>query len=166
MKNRLILGVGLIVLLGGLLHYCNRPTIRPTKPDALLPTEKEHVSINSESDTLEVITPTEHKVISGIRHTEISIGKDGSVKVTAHPYGFSCTPGIGASYRTRLGEEGDIEWYYYHRLGAHVGIYHDTDVRAFLGVSYNLSRIKLSNTSLMLGLDNHKDLLGLVTVRL
>lgn len=93
-------------------------------------------------------------------HAVVSTSKDGNVEIAVKQKGFSLQGGFGGIYSDAPRLALDVQWAYYRRFGFHCGIA-GGDARPaivpFFAVSYRLDQIRLSNTSLMVGVTTRKE---------
>jgi hypothetical protein len=90
----------------------------------------------------------------------VSTAKDGNVAISVKQTGFSLQAGLGGIYADCPRLTLDLQLAYWRRFGAHVGLgfanAHPTVV-PFFAASYRLDGIRLSNTSLLVGVSVRKD---------
>lgn len=91
-------------------------------------------------------------------HASIEIRKDGTVAVTARAWGTEIRPFVGMAVDTdrRAAAQVGLDLLYWHRWEAGIAgsfaLYGGRDVRIVGSVGYNI----WSNTSIYVGVDNHK----------
>lgn len=95
-------------------------------------------------------------------HATVTVKKDGSTDVAVKKAGMSWQLGGGIVYADRLRLGVDFQFAYWNRFGGHVGIaFADKPVAIpFVGVSYRLDQLRLSNTSLLVGITPRKEWIG------
>lgn len=109
--------------------------------------------------------------IDGAREVRVSIGKEGQVKVTARYRGFCFEPGFGLLYSDQAESryELDAEVFFSRRHGAYIGlnapIKDARRIRAHLAYGYTLPFRKLSNTTVLVGMDSRKEVVAGVRVK-
>jgi len=128
-----------------------------------------------------IIDPIKHKITTVTRNpdgstktretylpdrpTQIIENKDGTIKIIVRKFGTEVRPYIGVGFGdvTRIQIGTDV--FYYKKLDLGLGLgFNPTklkDIRPNLNLSYNV----YSNTSLFIGVDSHRDILGGLKVR-
>ncbi len=110
------------------------------------------------------------ETIDGAREVRVSVGKDGQITITARTRGVSLQPGFGAAYangdaRFLL----DIETVFHKRhsllAGLNVPVQDAKRIRGHIAYGYTLPFRRFSNTTLLVGFDSDKKILGGVRVR-
>lgn len=95
----------------------------------------------------------------------ITLNKDGSVSVKNQKFGLTFQPGLAIGFVDGPRVAVHAKVLYWSRLGLNTGISGrltgHVDPRIFVALSYAL----ISNTSVMLQLDNHKEIGGYLSVR-
>lgn len=133
-------------------------TRRPRNRDGVRPPVLRGGEPQPKDDAIEVIKGTD-----GARGTRVSIGKDGTVKLTERTYGFLNEFGTGIYASTRYARF-FVDWqpvfYRRHGLNINVGITLNgsKDVRPGIAYSYLLPFKYLSNSSIIIGIDSEKDI--------
>lgn len=94
----------------------------------------------------------------------ITVNKDGSVTVKSQRFGFAYEPGLAIGYGDALRLGPIMRLAYFDRFGLNLGasfkLQGHVDGRVFIAGSYNF----VSNTSLFVGIDHRKDLIGGLSV--
>lgn len=172
-----ILEVGLVlVVLGLVLNKCHKQEQVLTTP-VLKENEKQKIIVDTRRKTIQVVrrignvkhpgeaVPQVTKTTSGVRKVVVTETDDGEITVTAVQSGFVCEPGLAIYYsdRARLGL--DVQLAYWHSyglvLGAGVNLGEEPrTIRAHVAVSRSLPLNLFSNTSVFVGVDNKKDVVG------
>ncbi len=98
------------------------------------------------------------------KRATIIVNKDGTVSVKPQRFGFGYEPGLGIGYGDALRIAPNLKVVYFDRFGLNVGasfkVQGHVDGRLFVAGSYNFA----SNTSLFVGIDHRKDLIGGLSV--
>jgi len=112
------------------------------------------------------------KVNPNARKTAITVKDDGTIDYYSPIWGFVFEPGYTAFYTDdKLWYGADVEWFYFKRWGVTTGFGLATRNQGLkvrfnvLSVNYNLPFRILSNTSLLIGLDDKKEFLAGIRVR-
>lgn len=98
-------------------------------------------------------------------HVVVSTKKDGQVDIHVKQAGLSLQAGFGGIFSDTARLSLDLQLAYWRRIGAHCGVAisdaHPAVV-PFFAASYRLDQLRLSNTSLLVGVTTRKEpLLGL-----
>lgn len=188
MKKKLIIGAALLAIVVAVRMWIDHRNRRDAVEFApvLKENEREKIIVNTRSGMIRRVarrTPTlggngpsgtpgrnpgEETVtdISGVRKVAVTIDKDGSVKVYAPTKGVIFEPGLAAFYSDenfRLGF--DVQFFYWRRFGLNAGagstLEKPYSVKAFVAGSYNI----YSNTSVIVGITQTKEIATGVRVR-
>jgi hypothetical protein len=148
-----------ILLVIGVVRYCDRPVVAPTPLSALAPSDKARVIVRGKT----VTTITADKTVKTFAPdgADIRVGKDGKVSVTMRKFGFLREPGLGAAWNgDKLKLAFDLKLAYYRRFGLHFGSVYDPGGKKFKDilrpvafVSYAMPTDSFANTSLWLGVE-------------
>ena len=181
-KIGLYLEIGLFVVLSAwIFTKCHAKAVEKEQvliSPVLKEHEKEKIIIDTQHKTVSVVRrvgsvknpvdaviPQVEKRTEGVRKVVVTETDDGEITVTAITHGFICEPGVAIYYsdRARLGL--DVQVYYWHQyglvLGAGVNMGGEPrTVRAHIAVTRTLPINLFSNTSVFLGVDNKKDVVG------
>lgn len=99
----------------------------------------------------------------GVRHIATTLNKDGTIDRIIINRGFAFEPGLLLGTDSQGALVGvDTQWFYWSDFGLISGLSALTtfkNPRLHLAVSYNLSSIKLNNTSLFVGVNTNKSLM-------
>jgi len=109
---------------------------------------------------------TETRVVKEVRRATVVIKDDGEVQIKARSWGFCFEPGLGLGFNAGPRPIGDVQFFYFREWGINPGLYYKDNFRLYLAGSYSLSRLRLGNTSLWMGLDLQKEIIFGVRVRL
>lgn len=115
--------------------------------------EDRKISVLSKKGTKAAYVPS-----SG--HAVVSTSKDGDVKISVKQAGFSLQSGLGGSYADTGRFTLDLQIAYWRRIGFHAGVgFADAHPAAvpFFAVSYKLDQLRLTNTSLFVGVTTRKE---------
>jgi hypothetical protein len=101
-------------------------------------------------------------------HTVISVQKDGTTKMTVKNKGLSLQAGLGGVYADRLRLTADLQVGYWNRTSVHLGlaIADAPVVVPYVALGYRLDRIRLNNTSVIVGISARKDIVLGVRIEL
>lgn len=176
-KIGLILEIVAGLALAGLIFTkCHKAEQVLTTP-VLKENEKQKIIVDTRRKTIQVVrrignvkhpgeaVPQVTKTTSGVRKVVVTETDDGEITVTAIQSGFVCEPGLAIYYSDRARIGLDVQIAYWHSyglvLGAGVNMGEEPrTIRAHIAVSHTLPLNLLSNTSVFLGVDNKKDVVG------
>src|SRR5262245_39062400 len=128
LKIGLILTLVLVVL--GLLRYCDRPKIMPTQPGKLAPDERERIEIKGR--TVTVIRADKTVSTFAPNGTRVSVRKDGTIDVSVRKFGLTHEPGLSVIWNgEKLKLAVDMKFLYYRRVALHLGTAYDPTTRKF-----------------------------------
>ncbi len=176
-KIGLVLEVVVALALAGLIFTkCHKQEQVITSP-VLKENEKQKIIVDTKHRTVSVVRrvgspsrpgdtiPQVTKTTEGVREVVVTETDDGEITVTAITAGFICEPGLSLYYsdRARLGL--DVQVAYWHSygllLGAGVNLGEGPrTIRAHVAVSRTLPLNLFRNTSVFVGVDNKKDVVG------
>jgi hypothetical protein len=160
--------LGLIIILGLFGFKACRKLQKKQDKDAtstvLTPDQKEKVTVDPIKHTITITkknsdgSTTTTKNYLPDRPSEIIEDKNGKITVVVHKFGTEMRPylGVGGAFDGTPRVHTGVDFFYYHRMDAGVGL--DTnpsnlkDIRGNLNLSYNF----YSNTSIACSYDNHK----------
>jgi hypothetical protein len=171
--KKILIAAGLLALLGGIAgvkinqwwndHF--HKTV-PTTP-VLKPDEKGRLTV--EGNKVTITTDKGTKEINGVRHTDVTLKKDGSVVLNVREKGFMFEPGLSASITDNGPRAGvDVGFAYWRRLDLIIGVAFNNklvDTRGYLAVGYTPSVKWLSNTDFFVGITTSKAPIGGVRLR-
>ncbi len=159
-----VFGVILVLLATlAIIHRRNAMVDKSILSTTLKPTERAKVIFNRTKGTVQVVDRTglpgmaSQPIYVGRHDTSVSINVDGTLNLSTRSYGTEIAPFIGAAVtpaegmRVALG----LSVLYYKRTELGVGVLlgnKNKDAGTFLNLSYNV----YDNTSLFIGVDNHK----------
>jgi hypothetical protein len=176
-KIGLALDIIVVLAVCGLVFTkCHKQEQVLTTP-VLKENEKQKVIVDTRRKTVSVVrrigtpknpgavVPQVERTTRGVRKVVVTETNDGEITVTAITKGFVCEPGLALYYsdRARLGL--DVQIAYWHSyglvLGAGVNLGEEPrNIRAHVAVSRTLPLNLFSNTSVFVGVDNKKDVVG------
>lgn len=129
LKHKLIAGLVTAALVLGLVKYCDRPVVTPTEPGTLAPGEKERIELDGRTVT-RIRPDTTERVYVPDGRVSVSIGDDNKTRLVYRKHGFMREPGFGLAVTPeKLKLEADVKFYFYHRLGLHLGGTFDPGVK-------------------------------------
>lgn len=135
---------------------------KPPVTDTLKPDEKGRLIVDGR--TVTVITEKGTKEVSGVRRTDVTLKKDGTVVLKVKDKGFAFEPGLSASITDNGPRAGlDVGIAYYKRIDLIVGIAFNNrlvDTRGYLAVGYTPPVKWLSNTDFFVGITTSKAPIG------
>jgi hypothetical protein len=165
-----------LCLAGLIFTKCHKQEQVTTSP-VLKDNEKQKIIVDTRRKTIQVVRrvgtvkqpgasiPQVTETTRGVRKVVVTETDDGEITVTAITKGFVFEPGLALYYsdRARLGL--DVQIAYWHSyglvLGAGVNLGEEPrTVRAHVAVSRTLPLNLFSNTSVFIGVDNKKDVVG------
>lgn len=169
MKNRILLIALIAIAIVGLVklkHYWdlrNSVAISPVLTEA----EQSKEVVDTKAKTVTIIERDGDKQIAvvkrGVRHIVTTVKKDGTVSKLYINKGFTFEPGLTLATDSKDGLVGiDTQWFYWANFGVTTGLsipasrLSINETRVCLAISYNLSSMKLNNTSLFMGVDTKK----------
>lgn len=163
-KLRTLLYAGLILFLVFLARHCSQPNefkfTSTWKPDPTIPAqyqlkpeEKAKVIVDTNNRRMTVVSPNKIQTYTGVRHATIIEKKDGTVEVVAKQYGFCFEPGVGVMVSDHVGVALDVQLGYWKDAGLNIGARLWPAPSPFVSLSYSLSGLHLTNTSVYAGAD-------------
>jgi hypothetical protein len=162
-----LLTVLVALLLGGYFWLKHHILAAVTPAHVTLPAkDKELIHYNSNTHII-TVTTAKGTTSTYSRNPTVEIGKNGSVKVDAHTWGFEASPFMGLAYALHGGVIlGGVDVFYFKRLDLGLGLAINPTLLQgsglFIGVGYQV----YDNMSMGVGLDNHQIPMLLLEVRL
>lgn len=151
-----VLSVLLSVFLFG--RYYKKPLTTSGSAAILKPTDKEEILINPVKHTITVVTASGIKTETlPERESEIDIGKDNNVKITASQFGFEHSPFVYAGFSNHFRYGAGLDALYFKKLDLGIGLAGSagTSTVVFAQLSYNV----FDNVRLGITLD-HQEHIG------
>lgn len=150
-RRRFILALLSTIGLIGILRFCDRDRVVPTKPDVLPPNVSAVVTIKP----TQTVTQTHQNTTTQTNYNhgvDITVKPDGSVTVKPKTRGWTFDAGLAYSNRNRLSIACEIG--FWRRLGWLGGVnLYPLYPNAWTAVAYRVQWRKLSNFSLYAGID-------------
>ncbi len=172
MKNKILITVLVVLATIGLVKLKTYWDLRKAVIIApvLTETEKSKDVIDVRARTVTRVTRDGDNqvstVIRGVRDVAITELKDGTIKTVTINKGFTFEPGLTLGTDSEDSLIGlDAQFFYWSEFGLVKGLMVPTSnislkkIRFYLAISYDLGRIKLHNTSAILGIDTKKRIL-------
>lgn len=173
-KQLLLVGLGAFLMLKvqGCAHKLFPPKTpvsgpsSPTTQPVLPKDDREIINVDTQHNETTVTTEKGTTIVTGTRDVTVEVKKNGQVVVTEKTLGFECRPGLGAHISPDGGKlDLTLDLAYWKRVDGLVGIGTDfknvSNTEAFVAAAYQFSN-KIPNTSVYVGVNQHKDpLIGL-----
>ena len=171
-KQKIILGVLLVVLAAMSLKYCDRQKIRQITDKNLTKDEQTAIIVDPTTGSVTTIrrnrkdkkgTTQVERPIDGSRDIRIGVSPEGRVKFIARTKGYIFEPGIGIGFDGDALLSLDTQFYFFRRWGALGGVSIPTTFKVnrlslFAGVSYQPHIKYFSNTSVYVGYNTHREI--------
>ena len=165
------LGAFLMLKAQGCIHKLfpsKTPVSGPSSPTQLvLPKDdREIIKVDTQHNQTTVTTEKGTTTVTGTRDVTVEVKKNGQVVVKEKTLGFECRPGLGAHVSPNGGRlDLTLDLAYWKRVDGLVGIGTDfknvQNTEFFIAAAYQFSN-RLPNTSVYVGVNQHKDpLVGL-----
>lgn len=168
-KPLLLIALSAILLIL-LFKACDKKQIKSITSTNLTKDEQVAIIVDPTKDSVTTVrrnrkdkkeTTIVQKPVDGARDIRIGVSPEGRVIVTARTKGFIHEPGFVGGWGKGLRLGGDVQLGFYSNWGVNAGITTTMkyNIKPFVAISYTLSRIELSNTSILLGIDLQKQVL-------
>lgn len=151
--------VMLCLIIAVALNCCSKAKPDTTPVICLPANDVLRAEIKEHQITLTSATKEETLYLPESGSAVIELHKDRTWNYHVTTHGLTRRFGGGIIYADRLRASLDMQGYYWNRLGFHVGVgfANSPVVSPFVAVSYRLDRLKLNNTSVMVGVSVSKD---------
>ena len=172
-KQKIFLGVLLVVLAAMSLQYCDRRKIRQITDKNLTKDEQTAIIVDPTTGSVTTIrrnrkdkkgTTQVERPIDGSRDIRIGVSPEGRVKFIARTKGYIFEPGVGIGFDGDAQLSLDAQFYFFRRWGALGGVsipmsdFRVNKLSLFVGGCYALPFRYTHNTSVYVGYNTRKEI--------